>query len=195
VKAILRVAAALVMFCSVFASLPCAQAEQIALYAESFNGNWSCYYQEIWPRYGGDFVTIYVVHTSAGATGTRFRLERSGGQLWWSYWWTTSNFAVSGNPEQEGITIDYGSCLNGSIVAAGFLYELFPPSGECRFLTPVAHADAESGEVEVTLCDQSVVAATGRPLTVNYSPQCVPWCNTVPVEHTTWGQIKALYRE
>jgi hypothetical protein len=65
----------------------------------------------------------------------------------------------------------------------------------CRFITPVAHVDAESGEIEVTLCDESVVTAEGRQLGVNVSDDCRPWCWTVPVEPTTWGRIKALYNQ
>jgi hypothetical protein len=175
------------------------QPGEIVLYMDTYgNGNWQCWYDDAY--YTTMLRTVYVMHEgTAGATGSRFRLEGSR-YLGFAYGLAMSAYTVTGRGDLEGLTVEYGACLEGNILIAEVIYSTFFGSTPCSFITPVAHAEVQSGEIEVTLCDGTVAAAGARPLTVNprdwFDYQCVPWCATsIPVEPTTWGRIKALYSE
>jgi len=175
------------------------QPGEIVLYMDTYgNGNWLCWYDDAY--YTTELRRVYVMHEgTGGATGSRFRLEESS-HLGFAYGLAMSAYTVTGRGDLEGLTVEYGVCLEGNILIAEVIYSTFYESTPCSFIAPVAHAEVQSGEIEVTLCDGTVAVAGARPLTVNprdwFDYQCVPWCtDPIPVEPTTWGRIKALYSE
>jgi hypothetical protein len=193
-KTMFALAALVTVLCAVLPTPARGQGGEIVLYVDPYNvGSRLCWFDEWIPR-ETDFVAVQVVHRGAtGATGVRFGLAMSSG-LVWAAWFATSDFAITGHPAGSGLTVDYGACLHGDILVAEVVYQV-GGSQNCSYLTPVAHGDATSGVIEVTLCDGSVVAGGGRPLTVNLDHCPDPWCLIVPVEETTWGRVKALYGE
>ena len=133
--------------------------------------------------------SIYVVHnavTFEAAHAIRFRVEASSGItfIWLSE--TSPKPTVIGD-SRTGIEIGYGACL---IPDAGLILQIqylgIGTSEPCSFLRVVPHPAAPSGEIEVVLCvGMGPASAVGKDLLVN--------C-TVPVQETTWGRIKSLYR-
>jgi hypothetical protein len=68
-------------------------------------------------------------------------------------------------------------------------------SESCCFYPLLPDPDPSTGgNVRVVDCDGNTVAATGLVATVNGNATC-PCGYPVPVEETTWGQVKALYTE
>ena len=133
--------------------------------------------------------SVYVVHrgvTFDAAQGVRFAVQTSPGV---TFAWLGENSpmpTVVGD-SRTGISIGYGACL---IPDPGLILEIrflgIGTSEACSFLNVVPHPQASSGEIEVILCvGLEAVSATGEKLLVNCP---------VPVEQTTWGKVKSLYR-
>jgi hypothetical protein len=133
--------------------------------------------------------TVYVVHDSnAGATGVRFRIAGSAGftGVWLSE--STPYFKVGNS--QTDISIGF-SCLFGSFPVLMVTYQLFGTStcstleiaGPQGFTVPICqqcqfdeHPCLNSHVLHVN-CDGSID------------------CNPTATESTTWGGVKALYRD
>ena len=136
----------------------------------------------------------YVVHTSsAGASGSRWKAELpacAAQVLQYSVDYDVSGFAITGD-SQTGMQVDYGGCHTGSILVT--LIGCFTMSnGPACCMWPVtAHPDTPSGKVAATDCD----GHTTYPIALEhpFDPDGSCDCGTVPVEHTTWGGVKALW--
>ena len=128
---------------------------------------------------------VYVVHQDFFALplGISFRIERSAGftGTWLS---ESSPFTVVVGNSQTGVAISYGVCKTPPVLLLDIMYFAHGTSGPCSSLASTAHPPSPSGRIEVNTCMEGVLAEPGR-LRVN--------C-TVPVESTTWGQVKALYQ-
>jgi hypothetical protein len=55
----------------------------------------------------------------------------------------------------------------------------------------VADPGALSGQIEGVDCALNKTYPSGGSGRVNPDPTC--WCGLIPVQHTTWGAIKAMY--
>jgi hypothetical protein len=134
-------------------------------------------------------VELYVIHTSAGATSSRFMLVGSGGFAC-TYVGENSTFSTIGSAE-TGLAVYYdGACLFSNILVVTVSYFCTGASATCARLTVVPDPAASSGNIEVVDCSYQVQTALGLEMCVNPDGSCC----ADPVETSTWGQIKSLYR-
>lgn len=132
--------------------------------------------------------SVYVAETSDQATGLRFGVAADPGftGVWLA---ETSPFTTIGN-SQTDLSIGFGACMAGQFLVLTIDYQLFGTS-TCSNLSIVA----APGFLEpiCTSCLFHEVPCSGLdPLHVNCSGSFD--CNPVPVESSTWGRVKALYR-
>ena len=97
----------------------------------------------------------------------------------------------------DGYDVRYGSCISGSLAIMQILYFGTATSATCSWVEVSAAPAAVTGQVEGSDCNEEVVVVSGRQSPVNPDESCecsVLGCRPVPVEETTWGGIKSLYR-
>jgi len=98
-------------------------------------------------------------------------------------------FAVNFGNTAAGITVGYPVCKTGTFHIMTSLYQVaVGPTQCCRWFV-IADPSLESGKIEIPDCDYVMAYGTGGQALVG---SMCPTCN-VPVEDTTWGQMKALY--
>jgi hypothetical protein len=137
----------------------------------------------------GDLVPVYFFHNNTnGATASQWRLSL--GQLPWTHLGDTMQFPAVVGTTVDGILIGYGGCESSPIFlgVANFLGSTAPA---CSILGLVPDPAAPSGQIEAVDCLQSTMFPTGQHGRVNPDGTCS--CGNIPVRHTTWGAIKALY--
>jgi hypothetical protein len=132
-------------------------------------------------------VTVYAALYAFDADGVRFRVAASPGftGVWLSD--ATPYFKVGSSPTD--LSVAFGKCLVGINLVATFTYQLFGTS-TCSDL-------ATAAPVGFPFPYYDTCGFTGDPLSpaslhVNCSGSfdCIP----VATEPTTWGRVKALYR-
>ena len=103
-------------------------------------------------------------------------------------------FAVNFGNTSAGITVGYGTCMTGTFHIITALYQVLAAPGICCRWSVVADPTLESGKIEIPECapDFPMNFGTGGQGMLNSNATCL--CN-VPIEDTTWGQVKALYTE
>lgn len=131
-------------------------------------------------------VNLYVVEkgTFPGATGSRFSIKPSAGftGVWLS---DASSFLPFGQSPTD-LSVVYGACIPPPILVVTMTYQLFGTSAPCSELH-VAPADGQKWVVAPDVgCffTEDIITDLGR-LEVNCP---------VATEPTTWGKVKALYR-
>jgi hypothetical protein len=132
--------------------------------------------------------SVYVVHsgiTASPALSVCFGIEESAG-ITFSWIGDVSPWTIVDGDSRTGIDISYDTCLAPD---PGLVLEIryfgVGTSAGCSALTPVPHPDSPFGEIEVVTCNFQIYSAQGNSLHVS--------C-TVPVEQTTWGKVKSLFR-
>lgn len=137
---------------------------------------------------------VWIVHiNSPGVTELFFKVDWPVGP-WHVYVWAISGAIVSGSI-WTGIHVWWDDgCRSGTYIVGDISWGSDEPIPNCTQIGIVAHPDRPSGRIEGLDCNQNTVYITGQYAVVNPVPEeC--WCDSpVPVEQTTWGQIKALYR-
>jgi hypothetical protein len=135
-----------------------------------------------------DLLLAYVVHGYApGVTSCRFAVEVTGAEL--TYIGFYSDFTCTGNPI-DGVTVDYGICLVSPIYVMRIIYT--GVSDPCDLICVVDDPRTPPVGVYSTDCYSNEMSAGHECNRINVDGiQCR--C-TVPVEETTWGKVKALYR-
>jgi hypothetical protein len=132
-------------------------------------------------------VDIYVVHRIVGgdnAYAIRFRLSASSGftGTWLEDVITSGITAVGTSP--GGIALGYNACREGEVLLLRARYQLGGTSSPCSYLEVVPYPGVPY--IETMTCSFESLVVDGGQLLVNCP---------VPVGPTTWGRIKALYRE
>lgn len=142
---------------------------------------------------------IYVYHVyTPGATASQFMvLPSTGVNL--IYITETSPFGMIIGNSQNGIAIAYEACLQAPILLLEIVYYTRGLSQSCSVMNIVPNFNAPSGQIEVADCSDppNILVATGGELIVNMDESCMWWecyCDPDPVEQTSWGAIKSLYR-
>jgi hypothetical protein len=135
--------------------------------------------------------TVYVVHVDdVGAVASEFTILNDGA-TGLSYLGETVPWPVAIGNSQTGLSVSYEMCLSGSILVCSIEFLGDGTSPTCSSLRPVG----PSLGIPVGSVDCSYFKAypvEGR-LVVNPDGTC-PCGPPVPVESTTWGRVKALYR-
>jgi hypothetical protein len=155
--------------------------------------------------------TVYVrLGFNPGTTSARFMLATTPGATM-TYVSESIPYAFTGNT-QSGISICFGSCLEGTQVnvIATVKYMSYGTDARCSELRAVPFPGAET--VEVMNCDGTTVSAWCADLQL--LPDVLPFpipcncssyhkfagvpnqfgCQPVSIETATWGRIKALYQ-
>jgi hypothetical protein len=111
----------------------------------------------------------------------------------------TATFPSTTGDSQHGVTVNYGACLFSPILVLTINVQTYGTTPECCCYPLAPNPDALSGAIEVVDCaDQTQYLAGGHGSFVNgdFCAGNDGACDcdaTLPVEPTTWGQIKALY--
>ena len=169
------------------ATLAFGQAGQIGSYADP--GGTNCNVTDGVPG----LLPVFIVHTlSPGATAAQFAAPIQlcqTGALWLS---DTGVFAVTIGNSQTGVAIGYGTCQVSPTHVLTINYFVNGITALCCAYSVIPDPNVVSGQVEVVDCIGNLLVATGRTNTINGTQaQCD--CNFVPVEESTWGQVKSLY--
>jgi hypothetical protein len=154
----------------------------IAIYSDE--GGTNCAFVD-----NGSLVQVHFFHLNTnGATASQWKLDLGG--LPWTHLGDTFNFATIIGTSVNGVSIGYGGCYIAPIHlgVANFFGSTAPACSPIRI---VADPLALSGEIEGVDCVANKMFPTGGSGIVNPDPSC--WC-TIPVQHTTWGAIKAMYQ-
>jgi len=124
-----------------------------------------------------------VIHKfAAGATGSWFDIELPPATSFFSF---SSPFSPIPNVTTDGIALDYRHCLTGSIVL-GTINAIYGAG-----VGHVIPAD-QNPDIIYLDCSSAPLSATGGTFYVGDSgTDCG---ETNPVEPSTWGSVKALYR-
>lgn len=133
-------------------------------------------------------VSVYVAMTVSDADWVRFRVAASSGftGVWLS---DASPFFLLGS-SQTDLGVAFNNCLGGTFLVLTMAYQLFGTStcSELAIAPPVGFP--------VPFFDSCFFAEYplwhNSPLHVNCDGSLD--CNPVPVESSTWGRVKALYR-
>jgi hypothetical protein len=136
-------------------------------------------------------LTFFVVHERPlplDGISAAFKIAPSVGftGVWLS---ETSPFLVMGT-SPNGIRIAYGGCEDLPVLILEVSYTVFGTSEDCSNLTVIAHPEEDQRGPLIVDCNFDFIIASGGRLIINPTPQCPP----VPVESSTWGKLKALYR-
>ena len=136
---------------------------------------------------------VYIGHLfNDGITQSKFKLSYGQTITYMSEeWYFTGVVGTS----VDGVTVDYESCLSAWGAPPILLGKVtfFNPSVGCSELQIVPHPEASSGRIEARDCEGNTVYPRGDKSAVNFQSGGCIGC-TWPVETSTWGQIKALYR-
>jgi len=127
------------------------------------------------------FAPVYVFHMyTSGATASEWRLSVPAD---WNHLGDIGDFFLTSGASVDGTSISYESCLAGhfKLMTVNFLGG---PNGtpDCTLIGIV--------DARVTDCTDGRTYALGGQGIVNPDGSC----EIGPVESTTWGGIKALYR-
>lgn len=171
----------------VYAGAALGQVGYIGLYVDH-TYTWCQYYD-----YGAALVPVYAVHKmTPGATGSQWRIQTSG-DFTCTYTGEVIQVPTSSGDTQTGLTASYGACLASDILIATINYFCMGTSPTCARIDVVGHPTSVSGEVEVTDCGYVTHQAQGWSIIMNNDGTC-GFCQPHPVESTSWGSVKALYR-
>ncbi|MFH1754817.1 MAG: hypothetical protein ABIA59_03860 [Candidatus Latescibacterota bacterium] len=179
----------------VVASMAFAQAGSIGVFADPAGA--SCNLTDTAPG----LKLVYVVHVySPGATASQFRVTADAGMLMtYLAEAVTAPYIKIGTcagPAGTGCAIAYGSCVaspNMVLTVQYFASGLTTPCAMFHVLPDISTIPPKTS-VLVTNCavpTPALLIATGGEAYVNNNGSCP--CN-VPVEETSWGQIKSLYQ-
>lgn len=149
--------------------------------------------------------TVYVNHVyTFGSRGARFKLSLDPGATL-MYVSETHAYSMTVGNTQDGISICYGACVVGGMIAS-VTYMYLGSTVNCPRLRVVPHPDAETVDVidcygvpQVASVSDMFVVAPGQGCGCPIS-RTIPGaagffdCTPLPIESKTWGGIKALYR-
>lgn len=154
----------------------------------------------------GGLVILSVVHWPqiSGATGARYRVSACNSAL--VLFADVPRFEGISGDFDSGYVVDYGECLEGPIVVQTLYFVGNGTSPANSSIRIMPHRDAASGLVEETGCQNEVyypepggicIKSDGSACLCNQlGPPYhhIPCEEIVPVESSSWGQVKALYR-
>jgi hypothetical protein len=167
-----------------------AQAGSIALYSDTV-GVGSCDIDDSSPA----FQTIYVMHENCpGTTASRFKIDQiDGGTLVYVTEATTMPLKI-GNA-QDGVALSYGTCLTSPLLILTVYYNGAGTSAVCSRLKVVADPVADPPVVQSANCQDppQILEGIGGEAIINADGVTCNYCDP-PVQPTSWGRIKALYR-
>ena len=129
-----------------------------------------------------------------GVTSSSFKIDTNHQGVYLGY--INKFIGVIGDP-LTGTLVTYGECLSlpTHILTITYLCQgLTPP---CGYMSVVGNPNAIPPGLKATDCgsleDRVVIDAQGYTSYINNDGSC-PCMSPIPVQETTWGQVKALYQ-
>jgi hypothetical protein len=163
---------------------------------------------------GPVLIPVYVFHSSTyGTRGAHFRLNVD--NLGWTFLGESSDILRIAGKSIEGITMCYDDCRYGTyhVLTVNFFGSGMAPVCSQVTIDPYPGAGVEAvdcdGNVTYPVAGSGVVnpdvycfctiCAAGKEAACATKPgperdSASNFCGAVPVEQTTWGMIKALYK-
>lgn len=162
---------------------------RISLYSDA--ASTLCALADNEPRLGEMFIVHNVGDVAGNAYLVRFQLTASAGFTgsWVQDILPPGMSAVGTSP--NGIAINYQACRSGDVSILRVTYQLFGTSSQCSFLQASAYPGIDF--IEAMDCSFDSHAVAGGTIVVNPNETC-PCPEPVPVQTSTWGRVKALYR-
>jgi hypothetical protein len=140
--------------------------------------------------------TVYVVHVySVGATGAEFSLEENHAMMYLSETVTPPYLKIGtcAGPSGFGCAIAYGGCYPSPnmILSVSYFAQAITPA--CGWIKVIEDMTVSPPLLVATDCNDPplLINVTGGMAYINNDGNCP--CN-IPVEDTSWGQIKSLYQ-
>jgi hypothetical protein len=130
-------------------------------------------------------IQVHFIHNNhAGATACQFMLDL--GATGWTFLGDTWSYPTVIGTSVSGVSIAYGGCRPAPTYLGSASF-FGTGSTQCRQIRIVPDPAAPSGQIEVVDCAITKVFGQGGVGHVT--------CEDVgiPVRHTTWGRIKAMY--
>jgi hypothetical protein len=173
------------------ASVASAQLPGGAVGVYSDNAGTSCNFLSNAPG----LVSFYYYHLSSpGATAIEFQADLTGFN-YSSFLGDISPFTLKQNPFHSGTSIAYGACLSNNIYlgAANYLGAGTTPTCQKIFVTvhPVPSTPGATTPLMVN-CSDALIQVSGSYGIFNNDGSCL-CTGSVPVNESSWGQIKSLY--
>ena len=167
------------------ASMAFAQGGSIGVFSDT--GGASCNLTDA----AAGLLSFYVVHVlTPGATAAQFMAPMPACMVGASYLSDTGIFPVTIGNSQGGVAIGYGACLAAPIHVLTINYFGGGTTTPCCYYGVFPDPNVASGEIEVVDCAENLLFATGGVGIINPDGTCQ--CD-VPVQDTTWGQIKSMF--
>lgn len=147
------------------------------------------------------YMVVHVFHEGTpGATACQFKVEIFGAPLTWVG--DQYSFPTVIGSSQNGVAMLYDACLASPIHLMKITY--LGISNACDRISIVDDPNATPPGIYVTDCatpDPNLLVAGGTQTYINVDGNCwncspyydPPWCD-VPVEETTWGRVKEMYK-
>jgi hypothetical protein len=184
----------LILFLLVAACLASAQPGSIEIFADPFGA--ICDFVDAVPG----LVFAYAVHVyTPGATSARFAVVwETGMRMAYLGETVTPPYYGVGN-SRTGILISYGSCVTSPNMILTYSFFAHGTSDPCSYIFIVPIPDIGIVQVEDCASPPNLLSTHGgcAPINDDGSCPCVfRYCPPppVPVEQSSWGQIKSLYR-
>jgi hypothetical protein len=170
----------------VSASMAFAQGGSVGIFADT--GGTNCNLADA----TAGLCAYYVVHVyHAGAAASQFAAPKPACHMG-TFLSDTAVYPVTIGGSQAGVAIGYGTCQAAPTHVLTMNVFCMGLTGQCCRWPVVADPNVPSGQIEIVLCDNSLVFGTGGEGIVNSNPTCN--CD-VPVQDSTWGKVKSLYTE
>ncbi len=168
------------------ATMAFAQAGRIAVYGDPAASN--CAVTATAPG----LISVYIFHIETiGAVGCEYAAPKPD-CFAASYLSDTNVFPVSIGNSQTGISVGYGTCRQGPILVQTLSYFLAAPMAATCCIYPIVPHPING--LNMVDCADNLLNPAAQSGVVNEAQTCT--CSMiVPVEDTSWGQIKALYNE
>lgn len=162
------------------------QAGHVSCYDDSL-GMDTCF----WDSFPG-IRDVYVIHKATpGATASQWMVVNNGMQCTYL---SESSPLVKVGSAFSGISVSYGGCLPGDIVLLKITFYCLGSTPNCAYLEVVGDPITPTGMVEVIDCSSQKLLGVGGRMYVNPDATCnYDWC-VFPVEGSSWGRVKSLYR-
>jgi len=138
----------------------------------------------------------YVVHVyTPGATACQYWAPRPA--CFTGAWLSDTNmFPVTIGNSQTGVSVGYGSCRVGPIHVQTLNFFTMGTTPACCYYPVRPDPNEMSGHILVVDCNDHLIYGTGGTGIINGALQCsCGYLCPVPVEETTWGEVKSLYSD
>lgn len=173
---------ALIISSCVIGLATAAQAQGGGIFITSDEAGYDYYFVD-----NGGLIEVYVWHGyTLGATASEWMLDVT--DAGWTYLGDMNNFQLVIGTSITGVAIAYEACLANLIRLMTVNFYSATPAPDCTGIR-IVPAPGKSYVRAVDCAENSVYAAAGAAI-VNVNQTC----RIDPVESTTWGQVKALYR-